>query len=131
MDFLYTLHSHNRWLILAAAVLALIKLTLTWISRGEYSKTDNILMGLFSWLFTIQFVIGLVVLFSRGFVMYRIAHGVTMFLALGAVHFSARWKSSPGPIRARNTVVMIIVALVLVGVGITRLPQGWTPTVMP
>ncbi len=131
MEFLYTLHSHNRWLILAAAVLALLKLTLTWISRGEYSKTDNILMGLFRWLLTIQFLIGLVLIFSLGFVMHRIEHGVTMFLALGAVHFSERWKTAPGPIRARNTVVMIIVALVLIGVGIARLPQGWSSSVMP
>lgn len=131
MEFLYTLHSHNRWLVLAAAVLALLKLTLTWISRGEYSKTDNILMGFFRWMLNIQFIIGLILLFSLGFVMHRIEHAVTMFIAIGLVHFSSRWKSYPGPARARNTVVMIIIALVLIAVGISRLPQGWTPTVMP
>lgn len=126
MHFLYTLHSHNRWLVLAAAALVLLKLTLTWLSRGEYSKADAILVKLYSWLTTVQVVIGLVLAFSLGWTMYRIEHGVTMLIALAAIHFSARWKAAPGPVRARNTALMITVSILLIVAGIMRLPQGWS-----
>lgn len=135
MEFLYTFHSHFRWLVLVAAALAFLKLVLTWMSKANYSKADSILMGFFTWMITIQALLGLILLFwlggETGYPMHRIEHATTMLIALGLVHFSARWKSYPGPARARNTAVVILVALVLIAVGISRLPQGWTPTVLP
>jgi preprotein translocase subunit SecY len=131
MDFLYTFHSHNRWLVLLAAVAALLKLTITWLRGTEYAKSDRIITGIFSGLLSLQVVLGLVLLFWLGISRYRLEHGVMMIIALGLVHFSARWKSSPGPVRARNTAAVIVTALVLIAVGITLLPQGWTPTRLP
>lgn len=131
MDFLYTFHSHNRWLVLLAAVVALLQLTVTWLRKTDYGKSDRILMGVFKWLTTIQVGLGLVLLFWLGMSRHRLEHGVTMLIALGLVHFSARWKSYPGPIRARNTAALVVAALVLIAVGISILPQGWTPTRLP
>lgn len=131
MDFLYTFHSHNRWLVLLAALAALLKLTVTWLRGTEYTKSDRIITGVFSWLLTFQVVLGLTLLFWLGISRHRLEHGIIMFIALGLVHFSARWKSYPGPVRARNTAALIVTALVLIAVGITLLPQGWTPTRLP
>lgn len=131
MDFLYTFHSHNRWLVLLAAVAALLKLTITWLRGTEYGKSDRLTTSVFSWLLTLQVVLGLALLFWLGISRHRLEHGVMMIVALGLVHFSARWKSYPGPVRARNTAALIVTALVLITVGITLLPQGWTPTRLP
>lgn len=123
MDFLYTLHSHNRWLVFLAAIIAIVALCSTWLRGAEFSKGNRILVGIFNVLMIIQGTIGIILLINLGILRHRLEHALPMLLAVGIVHMSSRWKSSPGPLRARNTAITIAVSLLLVLVGILVLPQ--------
>lgn len=123
MDFLYTLHSHNRWLVFLAAIVALVVLCSTWLRGTEYGKGNRIVVHIFNALMVVQGTIGVILLINLGILRHRLEHALVMFLAIGVVHMSARWKSSPGPLRARNTAITIAISLVLVLVGILTLPQ--------
>lgn len=131
MEFLYTLHSHNRWLVFLAAIAAIVVLCITWLRGTEYNKGNRIIVSVFNILMMIQGTIGIILLFNLGILRHRLEHAVVMTLAIGVVHMSARWKSLPGPLRARNTAVTIAVSLLLVLIGILALPQRATLLPLP
>lgn len=72
MDIVFTLHSHTRWLVAIAAVVAIVKLAITAMQGKEYGKGDRIVTSAFVGMLDLQMAIGLVLL------VWRLAAGVTI-----------------------------------------------------
>lgn len=124
-------HSGIRWLVVAVAVLAIVKLLMTWLGKGNFGKADSILTKSFIGMMDLQMVLGISMIIwfvvnEMPVGMHRWEHAGTMLVALIVAHLSAKWKRAPGPVRARNTLIVFVISLILVAAGISRLPQGWT-----
>lgn len=131
MSMILVIHSHTRWLVILVALIAVVKFTVGWLRGGAFKGMDRGLAAGFSGLMDLQATLGLVFLIwnglaGTGFPMYRIEHAVIMVLAATAGHLPARWKNFPDALRYRNTLFSIVAALVLVYLGVARLPGGWT-----
>ena len=131
MDFLFTLHSHTRWLILLVAVAAIDKLAIGWLRGGAFKGMDRGLAAGFSGLMDLQATLGLIFLIWTSiagvpFAPNRIEHLTTMLIAAAVAHLPAMWKKSADNIRFRNTLFCIIGSLALVFMGVWRLRGGWT-----
>lgn len=129
MNIILMLHSILRWIILLAAVIAIVKFALGWLGGGQFKSMDRGLMSGFSGLMDLQALLGVIFLLWNGFTgagfpMYRIEHGVTMIVAAIVAHLSARWKNADNKTRFRNNLFTIIASLVLVLIGISVLPGG-------
>lgn len=80
----------------------------------------------------LQVLLGLVYFFWTGMVMgigfplYRIEHLTLMLAAAVVAHLPSMWKKQSHQQRLRNSLLTILAALVLVFVGVARLPGGWT-----
>lgn len=138
MDFVLTLHSHTRWLVAIAVLLAIVKLAITAMQGKEYDKGDRILTSAFIGMLDLQVTIGLVLLVWRlaaGVTITRFVweHFATMLIALSIAHIMntrARTKTAPNA-RARVMLVTFLVVAIVMYVGITRLPQGGSHLFMP
>lgn len=138
MDFVLTLHSHTRWLVAIAVLLAIVKLAITAMQGKEYDKGDRILTSAFIGMLDLQVTIGLVLLVWRlaaGVTITRFVweHFATMLIALSIAHIMntrARTKTTPNA-RARVMLVTFLVVAIVIYVGISRLPQGGSHLFMP
>jgi uncharacterized membrane protein YphA (DoxX/SURF4 family) len=131
MSFVLIAHSHFRWIVLLAAVLAVVKFTVGWLRGSEFKGMDRGLAAAFSGVMDLQATLGFILFIwmgvtGLGFPMYRIEHAVTMIIAASIAHLPARWKNAADSIRFRNTLFCILGALLLVYLGVMRLPGGWT-----
>lgn len=131
MQILFLIHSHMRWLILLVALVAIVKFAIGWLRGGAFKGMDRGLASGFSGLMDLQVTLGIIFLVwsglaGAGFPMYRIEHATTMIIAAVLGHLPARWKNAAAGIRFRNTLFCIIGSLLLVYVGVMRLPGGWT-----
>ena len=127
-DFLLTLHSIVRWVIMVTALAAAIKFALGWRRGGQFSRMDNGLAAGFSGLMDLQILLGLIYLFwtgfaSQGFAIYRIQHTVTMIFAAVAAHLPSRWKKETDAVRYRNSLFAILGAVVIIIAGLAPLSQ--------
>ncbi|MFN8384446.1 MAG: hypothetical protein U0V02_21080 [Anaerolineales bacterium] len=131
MNILLMIHSIVRWLIVLVAVVAVVKFALGWLRGGEFKGMDRGLSSGFSGLLDLQVTLGLILMIwtglaGVGFPMFRIEHATTMIIAAVVAHLPARWKKATDSIRFRNTLFCVLGALLLVYVGVMRLPGGWT-----
>jgi hypothetical protein len=127
-DFLLTLHSILRWVILAAALAAMIRFALGWRRGGQFSQVDNGLAAGFSGLMDLQVLLGLVYLLwtglaSEGFSAARIQHSVTMIFAAVAAHLPSRWKKETDTVRYRNSLFAVLGAVVIILAGLAPLAR--------
>jgi uncharacterized membrane protein YphA (DoxX/SURF4 family) len=133
MDFLLTLHSLVRWIVVVLAVVSLVAFALVWMNRLQASKRIWALMSAFTGMIDLQVLIGLIYLIatwgavsgSKQIIGYRMEHAVTMVVAAVVAHLSMRWRKSGDTVRARSNVIIIIVTLLIVFIGVARLPGGW------
>jgi hypothetical protein len=131
MSFLLVAHSHLRWLILIAALAAILKFGWGWLRGGTFQRLDRILASSFSGLMDLQALLGLILLIWNGalggFPMFRIEHTVTMIVAAVTAHLGVLWKNADDKKRFRNSMFIIIDTLIIVYIGVARLPgiRGW------
>ena len=131
MQILLLIHSYLRWLIVVVAVVAIVKFALGWLRGGTFKGMDRGLASGFSGLLDLQVTLGLIFMLWTGFTgvgfpMVRIEHATTMIIAAVVAHLPARWKSAADKTRFRNTLFCILGALLLIYVGVMRLPGGWS-----
>ena len=131
MQILLMIHSYVRWLIVLVAIAAVIKFALGWLRGGQFKGMDRGLASGFSGLIDLQATLGLILMlwsgFSGvGFPMFRIEHATTMVIAAVVAHLPARWKTAADKTRFRNTLFCGLGALLLIYVGVMRLPGGWS-----
>jgi multisubunit Na+/H+ antiporter MnhB subunit len=130
MQYVLMAHSILRWLIVLAALLALIRLGWGLASKRAYDQTAWRLVNAYSGLMSLQMLLGLIYFLwsgfaGSGFPGYRIGHLVVMLLAVVASHLPKRWKNAPDAVRTRNDLITLVVSLILVALGVMMLPQGW------
>ena len=131
MEFIYTLHSHFRWLVLLFAVVTVILYLHGWLSKRRFSKIDRTMGVIFVSTLDLQVLLGLINLIAIASATQelhakQIEHVATIIAALVLVHVAAKWKSKPDTIRFKNTFFFYFVAIVLVFNGIVRLRGGLT-----
>lgn len=129
MGILITLHSILRWVVLAAGAAALANFLLGWLRRSAYSRMDRGLASAFSGLMDLQVTLGLLLFLitgfgGAGFPPHRIEHLTTMLLAAVAAHAPALFKRAGN--RHAVAFAAVVVSLLLVYVGVARLPGGWS-----
>jgi hypothetical protein len=130
VDTLFRIHSDLRWLLVAVAVLAVIRLVVGWLRReSPYDRASRSLMLLFTIGVDVQVLVGLIYFVWHGidadyWPRQRFEHLVVMLIAAGVAHLPRRWRSAPAPIRYRNDVLAVIAVLVIVFVGVVLLPGG-------
>jgi hypothetical protein len=130
MALLLGIHSYTRWLIVIVALVAVVKFAFGWLRGGAFKGMDRGLASGFSGLMDLQATLGLIFLVwnglaGAGFPMYRIEHGVTMIVAAAVAHLPAMWKNAEDKKRFRNTLFVVIDTLIIVFIGVARLPKGW------
>ncbi len=130
MALLLSIHSHLRWLILIVALIAVAKFAVGWLRGGTYKGMDRGLASGFSGLMDLQAMLGLIFLVwnglaGAGFPMFRIEHAVTMTVAAVVAHLHVMWKTADDKKRFRNTLFIVLDTLIIVFIGVARLPQGW------
>ncbi len=126
-NILLQAHSGIRWLVVVVTLIALVWMAIGLLQKRAYGQGAKRIMLAFSGVITIQWLLGLVVFlvlnsFSIG---YRWEHAVIMTLATGLAHMHQRWKNAADSVRYRNSLLIILIVLMLVFIGVTRLPQGW------
>lgn len=128
MDILLKTHAHFRWIVVLVAVIAVLVFLLTWLQNKE-SKLDRTLMAIFLGCLDLQWLMGLILFIytatTSGLSRRHWEHAFTLTLALALGHFSAKWKRSPAPLRARNYLFVLLGVIVLIVIGVGRYPTGW------
>lgn len=130
MAFVLMLHSILRWVIVVVGVFALIKFLVGWVRKSEFAKMDRGLQAGFSGLIDLQVTLGFIVFFwnglvdGAGFPMVRIEHMVTMLVAAVVAHFPSFKKKTENKFAV--ALLAVIGALILIYVGVSRLPNGWS-----
>ena len=129
VDIIRFLHSWARWIVVVAAAAALVVMALGLIQRRSYALRDRRIMTVFSSLFGVQWLLGLVMLVvlgaQTGFgVRHYWEHLVVQTVALVAAHLHLRWKGGAGSAPFRSNLILLLVVAALIVVGILTLPQG-------
>lgn len=129
MNILLMAHSGVRWLILLVAVIAIVKFALGWLQGSEFKGMDRGLASGFSGLMDLQVLLGIIFLLWNGFAgvgfpLFRIEHAISMILAAVVAHLPSRWKNLASKERFRNSLFAIIGSILLIVIGLTRLPGG-------
>lgn len=126
--FLLTLHGELRWIVALLAVVLLVVNTLGLVQKRPYSKLNRQLMIGYAMTLALNFLIGLILLFSLGggFPTNRIEHAVTMLIAVGVASRASKWaKSNDYAMIYRNNLIVVLVSILLIAVGVIRLRGGW------
>jgi hypothetical protein len=129
MLILLEIHSILRWVIVAVGLIAIVKFLIGWVRKSEFGGMDRGLSSGFSGLIDLQVTLGLLYFLitgfgGAGFPLFRIEHLVTMLIAAFVAHAPAMFRK-----RALNKFAIsffaIIGALLLIYIGVARLPGGW------
>ncbi len=130
-NIILTLHSVWRWVVVAIAIVAIVRFAISWLRGAPENRLDRALMPAFAGSLDLQTLLGITYFIWDGLArniwpLYRIEHAGTMLIAVVTAHIGTRrWRGAPNPIRARNYLFVVVVVFLLIGAGISRLPQGW------
>jgi hypothetical protein len=127
VDIVRTIHGEVRWLVAIVAIIVIVKFAIGLVQKSEYKSIDRGLMSGLVGLIDINFLLGLILLFSLGFQgQARLEHVGTMFIAVLLAHSNAAWrKSEDSAKKFRNNLILVVVVLALVFVGVLRIRGGF------
>ncbi|NKQ37719.1 MAG: hypothetical protein HF973_19170 [Chloroflexi bacterium] len=127
MDILETIHGEFRWLIMLAAIVAVVKFAIGLIKKQDYTPTDGKIMLVYTVLLDIQLLMGLTLLiFGGNFDRPHLEHATTMIIAIVVAHLNAIWRKSDDSSKIfRNNLTVILISLALILLGVIRLRGGW------
>lgn|SRR5690606_2297155 len=125
------LHSWNRWLLVAAAIITLLYFARGWLTAQPWTKRSQTLLTIFSSLVDLQWLLGLILLISYGSmtgfgIRHYWEHLIIQTIAVIVGHLHARWrkKELEDKTRYQRGFLLVIAVLVLIFVGIMTLPAG-------
>lgn len=133
-DFLKAAHSGIRWIVVAMALIVLIKTLIGWLGKQEYTKLDRQLwLGLVNSA-AIQFLLGIVLLvwlpFNYNVGLFEsigrrgLEHGVTNIIAVGILMYAARFKKLDDVLQHRNKFFAVLISSALIYVAVLGV-DGW------
>lgn len=125
------LHSWNRWLVLAAALIILVSFARGWLTSQPWTKQSQTLLTIFSSLVDLQWLLGLILLLSYGSVTgfgvrHYWEHLTMQTIAVIVAHLHGRWRKQDleDKSRYKRGFLLVIAVLVLIVAGIMALPAG-------
>ncbi|MFM8840835.1 MAG: hypothetical protein ACKOFB_07035 [bacterium] len=129
MDFLVTLHGHNRWLIVLFAITAIVTLIMNLKDSREYKSITRISGLIYAYALGIQFLIGILLFYPKAesldwnmsALRIQFEHATTMILAVAIAHSPAAWKKLETPKRLKNALIAYIISLFLIFLGVIRI----------
>jgi heme A synthase len=126
---IFNFHSGVRWVVLFICAAAVTKFAWGWLRNREFKGLDRALTVALAAAIDVQAALGLTYFFWTGFnrdsfPRFRFEHGAAMFLALVCIHLPLFWKNVDDKTRFRNSLFAIFTSLVLILLGISRLPGG-------
>jgi hypothetical protein len=133
MDLLVSLvsiHGLLRWIVLAAAVVALVVAALAWFGSATTDRQGRLATLIFVVAIDVQVVLGILIYlignaWQNATTQIKIEHPVMMLLALAVSHLAAaRARRSSGFAAARLRTISIAVSLLLILVGIPWVRRG-------
>mgnify|MGYP006969542253 CR=1 FL=1 len=127
MDIVRVIHGELRWLVAILAVVVIVKFALGYLRHSEYGRMDRGLMSGLVGLIDLNFLLVLILLISLGFdSRARLEHAGTMFVVVLLAHSNAAWRNATDSAKLfRNNLVLVILILILLFVGVTRLIPGF------
>ncbi|WP_420643903.1 hypothetical protein [Candidatus Leptofilum sp.] len=127
MEIIRTIHGEVRWLVAIVAIIVIVKFAVGLIRKSEYGRVDRGLMSGLVGLIDINFLLGLILLFSLGFdSRVRLEHAGTMFVVVLLAHSNAAWRKSTDSTKLfRNNLILVVVVLALVYVAVSLLIPGF------
>jgi heme A synthase len=127
IETIFHAHSGLRFLVLLAAVVALIVQALGVFGRQPYGRPSRISMAVFSGLLDLQVLLGIVMVVLGCFYGALMGHLLVMVLAAGALHGCSVYARKQADGRRAHTVALVgvVLALALMVGGISAI--GRTP----
>ncbi|MBX7154198.1 MAG: hypothetical protein K1X91_04500 [Bacteriodetes bacterium] len=137
MDFLFMIHGFSRWTITLLALINIVLFAKAYIQKAQLGKLENTFLKIYIIMTSIQFVLGVIklidVINTVGFDMHalrlQIEHATTMLIAIAVIHITSKWKNAENTIRVQRTLQMLLLSLILIFVGISRIRgmEIWIP----
>lgn len=126
-NFIFHAHSGFRWLVVVATIAVFVYLLIRALNNKPYLAQTHKYVTAWSSIFGVQWLLGIVLfLMAGGFdVRYRLEHATIMTLGLFVAHIHMMLKKKNDQTRYYGALASIAVAMILVFVGVTVLPQGW------
>lgn len=127
IEMLFHAHSGLRYLVLLAALVALVMQALGAFGQKEYGRPSRISMSAFTGLLDLQMLLGLAMLVLGCFYGALIGHLMMMLLAIAAAHGASSFARKQADARRAHRISLagVVVALLLVTGGIMSI--GRTP----
>jgi hypothetical protein len=127
IDVIFHAHSGLRFLVLLAAVVALLVQAMGVFGRRPYERPSRISMAVFTGLLDLQMLLGIGMVVLGCFYGALMGHLLMMVLAIGAAHGCSAYARKQADGRRAHTVALVgvILALLLIVGGISAI--GRTP----
>jgi uncharacterized membrane protein YecN with MAPEG domain len=124
-------HSIVRWLIVIIGVLTVIKFAIGWFGNRSFDNTDRGLSSGYSGLMDLQALLGLTYFLwsgfaGAGFPRFRWEHMGVMLVAVAVAHLPSMRKKATGRAKYVNGLIAVLGSLLLIGLGVSLLPGGWS-----
>lgn len=119
-------HSGLRYLVLLAAIVALIVTALGTFGRKPYERPSRISMAAFTGLLDVQILLGIVMVVMGCFYSQLMGHLMMMILAAVAAHGCSVYARKQADGRRAHTVALVgvVLALVLIVGGISAIGRS-------
>jgi hypothetical protein len=132
MDFIVGLHSVVRWLVVIAAVVAIIRYVIDLAGKSPDVEMGRKLMLAYTILLDVNVLLGIILIVGRAsgvgqILPIWIEHATTNLIALVIAHiFAARSKKQPDPKRvAAWRLAGVVISILLIVMGVARI-GGWS-----
>jgi predicted permease len=132
MDFIVGLHSLLRWLVVVAAVAAVIRYVIDLAGKSPDVELGRKLMMAYTILLDVNVLLGIILLVGHAVGVGQILpiwieHAVTNLIAVTIAHiFAARSRKMPDPKRtAAWRLAGVVVSMALIVLGVARI-GGWS-----
>ena len=132
MDFIVGLHSLVRWLVVVAAVIAIIRYAIDLVGKSPDAELGRKLMMAYTILLDVNVLLGIILLVGRAIGVGQILpiwieHAVTNLIAVVIAHiFAARAKKQADAKRtAAWRLAGVLISIALIVMGVARI-GGWS-----
>jgi hypothetical protein len=126
MEFVLTVHSIVRWLVVIVAVMAVVRYALVMSGRAQSSGMDRGLMSGYTGLLDLNVLLGVILIIGVGFTIQPIEHAVTNIIGVAVAHvFAQRAKKiEDAKSKARTNLLGVVISLLIIVVGVALI-GGW------
>ncbi|MBL1215393.1 MAG: hypothetical protein HND52_18650 [Ignavibacteriae bacterium] len=125
MTALFHAHSGIRYLVLLFAVIAIVYFAYGLLTKKPYDKTARMLGVIFNSSLDLNVLLGIILLFVKGYFSYQLMHIIYMFAALAAAHVLTAVNKKRKTPSYQIALLAIAVPLILVLIGIHQMTGRW------